>query len=233
MAATSTESQIVDETVAENDTTKSALQDNIENKGNNAYYFAHATKRNGPKWDGKQQPRLLSPTNDADLVASASELTVSIEETQTLLKSLKRAKSSFDFSKSNITKYAFLDEGKKVKIYVELPGVGDVCVNDEDVTLQCEDRSFSLLVKNYSKSDAEEEEDTMATDVNDEAEEKKTDADPLCLCFGRLHGSITKASFKKKTDRIIITLVKKLEEGEEEAKEWPAVGAKGGDEDDF
>ena len=230
MTSKSADSQILDETVPQNDDTKSALQDNIESKGNNAYYFAHATKRNGPKWDGKPQPRLLSPTHDADLAASTSELTVSMEETKTLLKSLTRGKSSFDFTKSTITKYAFLDEGKKVKIYVELPGVGDICVNNDDVKLQWEERSFSLVVNNYRKSDPVEEEETKA-DANDEAKEKKVDGDLQCLCFGKLHGYITKASFKKKMDRIIITLVKKLEEGEEEAKEWPTVGAKGCDDE--
>lgn len=39
---------------------QSALAANIEEKGKNAYYFAHAHKANGPAWDGKAEPKLLS-----------------------------------------------------------------------------------------------------------------------------------------------------------------------------
>ena len=37
----------------------SALDHNIKQKGNNAYYYAHSLKLDGPQWDGKEEPRLL------------------------------------------------------------------------------------------------------------------------------------------------------------------------------
>lgn len=40
----------------------SALDENIEKKGKNAYYYAHSLKANGPAWDGKEEPRLLAVT---------------------------------------------------------------------------------------------------------------------------------------------------------------------------
>ena len=144
---------------------KSALADNIARKGKNAYYFAHAHKANGPQWDGKAEPRLL--------------------QKEALQEQFRRQSlnSSFDYAKSNITTYAFLDEPKKVKLYVELEGVGEKCV-DDDVRLDFTERSLSLVVLNYKKDQ------------------------PQCLSFAKLAGGITKAVAKKKENRIILTLTK-------------------------
>mmetsp|Transcript_12297 Transcript_12297/g.17983 ORF Transcript_12297/g.17983 Transcript_12297/m.17983 type:complete len:227 (+) Transcript_12297:185-865(+) len=172
---------------------KSALQDNIESKGKNAYYFAHAHKATGPKWDGKIEPKLLSKQSTSELEDNTSS-------------SLRKSMPSFDIHKSNITSYAFLDEGKKVKIYVEMEGIGERCTNDDDITLSHTESSFCLVVKNYNSLGEEE---------------KKEKSDEKCLAFGRLHGSIQSASFRKKKDRVIITLLKKEEKG------WPSIGAKG------
>ena len=165
---------------------KSALQDNIESKGKNAYYFAHAHRANGPKWDGKPQPRLLAKhsSSEGESFTSSKQLT-------------------FDIGKSTISKYAFLDEGKRIKIYVELMGVGEKC-SENDISLEWTESSFCLVVKNYHACDSKVE----------------------CLRFGKLHGLITKVSYRKKTDRIILCLIKK-EEGEGDAEKWPAIAAKG------
>lgn len=157
---------------------KSALQDNIERKGKHAYYFAHAHKSTGPKWDGKPEPKLLSR-----------------QESQHETK-----KPAFDYSKSNIFKYAFLDEQKSVKLYIDLEGVGDKCT-DEDITLEYTPTSMSLVVNNYNKEDG--------------------DSEPLCLCFGKLTASIDSANCKIKKDKLVVTL-KKTEEGE-----WHTINDKG------
>jgi len=153
---------------------KSALQDNIERKGKNAYYFAHSHKANGPQWDGKEEPKLLSRGSSIEADAPAT---------------------TFDYKKSNITTYAFLDDGMKVKLYIDMEGVGEKCT-ETDVTLESTPTSFVLTVRNYQDVDQ-------------------------CLCFGRLTAEITDASYRLKTNRIILTLVKK-EEGE-----WHTVNDKG------
>ena len=38
----------------------SALRDNIETKGKNAYYYAHSHKADGPAWDGKPGECMLT-----------------------------------------------------------------------------------------------------------------------------------------------------------------------------
>lgn len=146
----------------------SALADNIARKGKNAYYFAHAHKATGPKWDGKAEPRLLQKE--------------ALQE-----KFRQSVNSSFDYTNSNITTYAFLDEPKKVKLYVELEGVGEKC-GEDDIRLDYGERSLSLVVVNYKDQ-------------------------PQCLSFAKLTGGITKAVAKKKDNRIVVILTK-AEEGE-------------------
>jgi len=142
---------------------KSALQDNIERRGKNAYYYAHSHKANGPAWDGKAEPKLLSK-----------------HEVQHghLLKS----SSTFDYAQSNITTYAFLDDGPKVKLYIDFDGVGEKC-RDTDVSLDYTEKSLCLKIQNYQPT-------------------------TLCLCFAKLSGAIVDASFKLKSNRIILTLTK-------------------------
>jgi hypothetical protein len=144
------------------ETSKSALQDNIDRKGKNAYYFAHAHKATGPKWDGKPEPKLLSKQSSGGLGSAKS--------------------TSFDVNKSNLTKYSFCDDGSKVKLYIDLEGVGEKCT-ERDVTLESASRSLSLVVHNFK-------------------------SEPQTLCFTRLSADITGATVRVKTHRIVVTLVK-------------------------
>ena len=121
------------ESGTEEESRKSALEDNIESKGKNSYYFAHAHKANGPKWDGKAEPKLLSLNS------------LSVDERQP-------KKKSFDYHKSNITSYAFCDEEKSVKLYITMNDVGEK-ITDEDVSLESTESSFSLVVRNYKEED--------------------------------------------------------------------------------
>jgi hypothetical protein len=156
---------------------KSALQDNIERMGKNAYYFAHAHKANGPKWDGKVEPKLLSSRS------------ISSEDATTF------KKTSFDVHKSNITSYAFSDEGKNVKLYLTMEDVGEKC-SDEDISLEWTEDTLCLVVNNYME-------------------------EPQCLSFGKLTATITKATCRKKKDRLVLTLTKENE------GEWQTINDKG------
>lgn len=147
-------------------TDKSALQENIERKGKHAYYFAHAHKANGPKWDGKIQPKLLSSSSN-------------LEEPKS------KATTSFEYHKSNITSYAFSDEGKTVKLYIPFEDIGEKCKED-DITLDSTDQSFCLVVRNYEEQER-------------------------CLSFGRLTDRISSANYKLKKDKVIVVLKKETE----------------------
>jgi len=165
-------------TTTETETPKSALQDNLERKGKNAYYFAHSHKANGPKWDGKPEPKLLSK----------QESVVGHRMSQN---------STFDYSKSNISKYAFLDDGGKVKLYIDMENVGEKCC-DDDVTLDFTERSLSLEVLNAVPNQ------------------------PQILRFAKLTAEISDATFRMKKDRLIVTLTKV-----DKDLEWHTINDKG------
>jgi HSP20 family molecular chaperone IbpA len=219
---------------------KSALKDNIESKGKNAYYFAHAKTAKGPQWDKKAEPRLLAKlvvnstgasdeNTNVDSVNSDSihhtdvEHELDLNDTLKMLQHHKKNRSvAFDTFKSNITKYAFLDENKKVKLYIDLPGVhhDDVCVD-----LNFDEISFCLVVQGLKS--------------NAEGSTEPTSSQQRCLSFGKLYGNITHATYKVKNDKIVIILTKKAIEKEAEQeesdnapvyKEWPSIAAKGQDE---
>jgi hypothetical protein len=157
----------------------SALRDNINKKGTNAYYYAHGKTANGPEWDGKEQPRLLgkSTSNVSDCNS--------------------RRLSSFDFNKSNITSYAFCDEGKTVKLYITMDGVGEKCT-EEDITLDHDETSFCFMIHNYKEGE------------------------PMCLSILKLTAAISSASYKLKQDRVIVILRKVDKE-----KTWHTINDKG------
>lgn len=168
------------------------------------------------QWDGKIEPRLLS-TSSSNLSSTTSNGVPDASITSSSCKATLMAKS-------NITNYAFLNEEAKVKIYVNLPGVG-VCV-DENITLDYTEQSLCLTIKNYMSPSAKVKEevdellvvDTAPPAAEEEGEETKKGED-RCLAFGKLYGSIEKAMFKKKVDKVIITLKKK------DDKVWNAVCA--------
>ena len=121
--------------------------------------------------------------------------------------------AAFDIHKSNITSYAFLDDGPKVRLYVDLPGIQNACTTESTsddegiepakVNLEWTETSMCLLITNYPKTG----------DSN------------RCLSFGRLHGAIEKGMVKTKKDRLVVTLVKKGKEVE--SKEWSGDGEEG------
>jgi hypothetical protein len=132
-------------------------QANIASKGKNSYYHAHAPNKEWSEsmaWDGKEEPRMLA----------------------------KAGPAKQEHAKKPIAKYAFSDEDAKVKLYIDLPGVGALAA--DDVTLDWTQDSFSLVVRNLDGA-------THGLTVNP------------------LYDDITKAAVKRKPDRVIVTLYKK------------------------
>ena len=84
-----------------------------------------------------------------------------------------------------ITNYAWSDEGKKVKIYVDLPGVGALV--DEAVSVSFTSSSFDILVVGYEGKDRR-------------------------LAFKALFADVSRVIAKKKPEKIIVTLFKEEEE---------------------
>jgi len=201
----------------------SALRDNIAKKGKNAYYFAHSNTPTGPKWDGKQEPRLLHKQQQQE--ASDNNTTNS-----SLTKSLLL---SFNL-KSNITSYSFMDGDKSVKLYIdkkifvssttkeeqEDENKGEIYKNNDDNVLSNK--------KNDDTNTNDDEENNSST--NNKAppssssyylEEHEIDlqftSDSLslripthdkCLLFSKLAGTITDVKFKLKNEYLLIILKK-------------------------
>lgn len=131
-------------------------------------------------------------------------------------------------SKSNITNYAFLNEETKVKIYIDLPGVGNCC-QDSDIQLEYSDKSLCLTVKNYvpptpvDKNDDDDDDEMEVSDAaptsdeNEDNDKAGNQVESRCLSFARLYGEIEKATYRKKADKLIVTLIKK------DIQEWSSV----------
>jgi hypothetical protein len=82
-----------------------------------------------------------------------------------------------------------------------MEGVGDTCT-EEDVTLDFTESSLQLVVRNYKEEDQ-------------------------ILSFGKLTANITKATFKIKPNRIILTLTKATD------GEWHTINDKGAPDHDL
>ena len=97
---------------------RSALRDNIEKKGSNAYYYAHDSKINGPEWDGKEEPRLLS--------------TISTESSES------------SRSCTSIREYSWGDGKKIVTVYVDFEEALEIDENKIEVETTVDTLSFRI-----------------------------------------------------------------------------------------
>lgn len=169
-----------------------------------------------------------------------------------LADSTKKATPAFDIHKSNITSYSFLDEGKKVRLYIDLECVGDAC--DGNRTGICATNAEGGVAgadDHDDRTKAQVKLDWSETSMSLLVTDYPTVGDARCLSFGRLHGRITNCAVKTKKDRLVVTIMKaavaddkgdaadaaKAGGGEEETKpsepeyeEWLGIAAKGGPE---
>jgi hypothetical protein len=172
----------------------SALRENIRRKGKNAYYFAHENTPQGPAWDGKPEPKRLEDAGDGN-----SSVHVRLE----------RKQSSFDIYKSNITKYAFADGDKSVKLYIDIQET----LTPEDVSLEFTEESLSLVLDPPGETQEEQDQKKQQQPQN-----------PRTLYFTKLAGKITKATFKiKPEDKLLVLILKKQLPGEN----WHTINNKG------
>jgi hypothetical protein len=104
----------------------SALGENLQRKGKNAYYYAHSHGANGPAWDGKEEPRLLS-------VSEAPAL-----PTEQIRKKVA----------TPIDSYGWLDNKKTVKILVDFENAIDI--PDEDFSLVSKHNLFEFFQEMYT-----------------------------------------------------------------------------------
>ena len=89
----------------------SALRENIQKKGKNAYYYAHGPKIDGPVWDGKEEPRLMA--SQSAIASSSSEKVITY--------------ASFD-------SFAWVDGTKNVKIYIDFDCADEI--PDDDLLVE-------------------------------------------------------------------------------------------------
>jgi hypothetical protein len=125
----------------------SALRSNIETKGKNSYYYAHGPKINGPKWDGKEEPKLLS-TGDSE--APSSER-------------LRLCKA--------FTEYAWADGKKLVTVYLDFEKAESV--PDEIITVSTTSDSITFSIDNFEGKDYKLFIDNLSAEVSAARYKKK------------------------------------------------------------
>ena len=128
-----------------------ALQENIARRGNNAYYYAHGHRNDAPAWDGDPSPMKL--------------------ETSAAPPERRRCA---------ITRYSWLDEDTKIRIYI--PVDDERFQRPDAITLTWTEKSVVL-----------------AADLGDEVH---TFAVPA------LYDTIVGASYRVKPTKIVVTLKK-------------------------
>jgi len=123
----------------------SALRENIAKKGTNSYYYGHATQRNGPEWDGKEEPRLLAVGE---------------------VESSPRLASVFE-------SYSWGDEKKSVKVYIDFEGAADV--SDDRITLETTGNSLTFKLSDVKGKDWKLLLEPLLHDVAEATYKKKSD----------------------------------------------------------
>lgn len=98
-------------------------------KGSNSYYCAHGDKVNGPEWDGKQEPRLLSK---APLLATADTA------------GANKSAAGPGVETVCVHDYAWVDEKKFIRVYVDFTDAAAVV--DERVVVSSTEHSVEFAV---------------------------------------------------------------------------------------
>eukprot|EP00935_MAST-01C_sp_MAST-1C-sp1_P001889 g1889.t1 len=148
----------------------SALHNNISSKGKNSYYHAH--QRKGP----------AAPFAGPTLVAGGKAAAAGKTERE----AVSSGSASGSGSVVSISKYGFLDEAAKAKLYVDFEGASEV--PKEQVAFEWTPTSFVLTV-NVNKGG-------------------KPESVQHVLRVEQLYGEIAGASVKQKRDKFVLILKK-------------------------
>ena len=123
----------------------SALRENIQKKGKNSYYYAHSREMDGPKWDGKEEPKLLN----------------------------KGETSSFEPLRiaHTFTDYAWADGNKLVTVYLDFEKAEEV--PDESITVNTTAESVTFSIDNFEGKDYKLFIDQLSAEVSGARYKKK------------------------------------------------------------
>jgi hypothetical protein len=122
----------------------SALRDNIEKKGKNSYYYAHGPKIDGPKWDGKEEPRLLSKGDHADNVDAIAANTF--------------------VPYTIFSEYAWGDGNKLVTIYIDFENAMDV--PSDIINIDNTVDSVTFTINNYNNKNYKLYIDNLSSEIS-------------------------------------------------------------------
>ncbi|KAH8066678.1 hypothetical protein JL720_12671 [Aureococcus anophagefferens] len=198
---------VVEQTTADDaeENYSNALQENIAKRGNNAYYYAHGHRNNAPAWDGDaaRSPRPLRARAARSSTARARRSERPPRRNESVRadgadgaagrgarrragsepKLLEKTEIVRERRKLAITKYSWLDEDTKIRIYIPIedgrfqqPGA---------VSLECTDKSVTLVA-----------------DLGDEVH---------TFAVPQLYDKIESGAFKVKPNKIVVTLKKPKE----------------------
>lgn len=150
---------------AETGEAASALRDNIQRKGQNSYYYAHSkTVGEMKNYGGAPQKIATQSSSEDGAVASAPSTPTRV--------------------KKSVAKYAWSDEGKKVCVYLNLEGVGEL--ESESVQIISDNTSLKVSVIGLNGDDYE-------------------------FVLTKLYEEVSSVTMRKKKDKIVLGLIKKTQ----------------------
>jgi hypothetical protein len=168
---------------------------------------------------------LLSSTPIASSIDYDVALTSQSSAGETSAAAAKNAASPRPVVAESMKSFAWADDGEKVKIYVNLSGIGEH--SEEKIVLINTELSFSLTVVDYCSENSGDDGDGVNDDEEEDGEEDESGEKKIGERKGKnlrlkmisLFARIEKCTMKIKKDKIIVTL--KKSDGEQS---WPCLG---------
>jgi hypothetical protein len=173
---------------SEEDANLSALRESIQRKGNNSYYYAHSQKIEGPAWDGREGKlkKKVLEHGGFTITVLTCVLCILIVVEPRLLAVQTISTSSVKLRAQAFSSYAWTDEGKNVKLYIDFPSANEI--SDDNISAEkTSPESMEFSVRSTPTGDYK-------------------------LLLDSLQGSIDEVSFRKKSDKFVVSLKKSVDE---------------------